>query len=281
MNQLDCDIVRDLMPSYLDHLCSESSRKAVECHVETCALCRENLETLRSTSLVSQEAEKAQIDFMKKVRQHYVRNHYGKVLLLFVLSLLILVLSTCFFLKSTIDITLYYYILFPVLSLGTWFLLSDCREKPKQGPIRTICGLISILGILAGLSAEYFLCRAVGSPSINTLFGHPLHQTGPWITACLIGMAAVELLLYAFLTVDALRQGYSLGILPVLSLAGCILCLAFRLLLYGMSDYDALLTSVWQINGIILLEAGGVSLIEFLVKKIQERHLQAGIPGSL
>ena len=33
MNQLNCDIIKDLMPSYLDNLCSDSSRKAVEDHL--------------------------------------------------------------------------------------------------------------------------------------------------------------------------------------------------------------------------------------------------------
>lgn len=282
MNQLNCDIIKDLMPSYLDNLCSDSSRKAVEDHLQECASCRAILETLRSTNLVSAKAETKQLDFMKKVRQHYTRQSTAKVLLLFTLTLLILVLNTCFFWKSTQKIILYYYILFPVLSLGTWFLLSDSREKPKQDPLRTVCGLISVLGILCGLFLEYFLCRALASSSDSVLvFGLKLHQTGPWCNTILISIAAIELVVFAVLSTDALRKGHSLGILPTLSLSGCILCLTFRLLLFFMSEHNNMQLYILSINRIVLLETSAILLVEYLAGKFRKRHLQTDSPGSL
>lgn len=45
---LNCEIVADLLPSYLDNTCSEESRRAVETHMAECPACRELLETLRA-----------------------------------------------------------------------------------------------------------------------------------------------------------------------------------------------------------------------------------------
>ncbi len=47
MSRVNCDIVRDLLPSYLDGICSESSRKAVEQHTSECRECQASLERLK------------------------------------------------------------------------------------------------------------------------------------------------------------------------------------------------------------------------------------------
>lgn len=46
--KLHCDIVADLLPSYLDDTCSAESRRAVEEHLAACEACRELLEILRT-----------------------------------------------------------------------------------------------------------------------------------------------------------------------------------------------------------------------------------------
>lgn len=46
MNQ-PCPMIQDLLPLYVDQICSQESRRAVEEHVENCPLCRARLEELR------------------------------------------------------------------------------------------------------------------------------------------------------------------------------------------------------------------------------------------
>ena len=38
--KIDCKIIEDLVPLYLDEVCSEESRKAVDTHIEKCENCR-------------------------------------------------------------------------------------------------------------------------------------------------------------------------------------------------------------------------------------------------
>lgn len=47
---MKCEVIRDLIPLYVDDCCSEESRTAVEAHVAACELCRRELEEIRSLS---------------------------------------------------------------------------------------------------------------------------------------------------------------------------------------------------------------------------------------
>ncbi len=43
---MDCSIIQDLLPLYVDECCSEVSREAVERHLVQCSACREALQTM-------------------------------------------------------------------------------------------------------------------------------------------------------------------------------------------------------------------------------------------
>ena len=45
---MECGIIRDLMPSYVDGLTSEESGRAVEEHVQECAECRDFLHAMKA-----------------------------------------------------------------------------------------------------------------------------------------------------------------------------------------------------------------------------------------
>ena len=41
-----CDIIQDLMPSYIDGICSESSKNLIEKHIKECEVCAMKLKAL-------------------------------------------------------------------------------------------------------------------------------------------------------------------------------------------------------------------------------------------
>ena len=53
---MKCEIIRDLIPLYLDKVCSEDSRKLVEEHLAECSECRKYMKELDGTG--SGETEK-------------------------------------------------------------------------------------------------------------------------------------------------------------------------------------------------------------------------------
>lgn len=47
---MNCNIIKDLIPLYIDGCCSEESRKIVEEHMESCAACRKLFDDMKSPS---------------------------------------------------------------------------------------------------------------------------------------------------------------------------------------------------------------------------------------
>lgn len=66
MEKISCDIVRDLMPGYLDGICSEDSKRLVDEHMEQCPVCKVFLQQVQKAD---QGKETAQVDGLRKVRQ--------------------------------------------------------------------------------------------------------------------------------------------------------------------------------------------------------------------
>lgn len=73
-NNLTCEIVEDLMPSYIDGLTSEVTNKAVREHLSQCGKCNAKLDTMSEPYSEDKiEQEKQEIDFLKKNRRKNIR----------------------------------------------------------------------------------------------------------------------------------------------------------------------------------------------------------------
>lgn len=70
MDKLPCEVVRDLLPSYVDGLTSETTNKLVGEHIESCEPCRAALEAMRAPEEAPKEGETREIDYLKKSRRH-------------------------------------------------------------------------------------------------------------------------------------------------------------------------------------------------------------------
>ena len=70
-NKIACEIIQDLMPTYIDGLASESTVRMIEEHIAGCDDCRKMLESMKSDDEMSaapDEREVKEIDFLKKSR---------------------------------------------------------------------------------------------------------------------------------------------------------------------------------------------------------------------
>lgn len=84
---MKCEIIRDLLPSYVDELTSNESNREIELHIEECAKCRAFLEEMRG----SVDAPKVEIEdkvfvrFLKRIRKIELEK---KVLVLAIVSII-------------------------------------------------------------------------------------------------------------------------------------------------------------------------------------------------
>lgn len=74
---MKCEIIRDLLPVYVENVCSGETKKAVEEHLETCGQCREEYEEMKK-SIFSEETiyydEKALMEKGKQSMMAYMRD---------------------------------------------------------------------------------------------------------------------------------------------------------------------------------------------------------------
>ncbi len=73
-NNLTCELVQDLLPSYIDGLTSEVTNGAVREHISHCDRCKHTLENMKEPCNEEKITnEKKEIDFLKKTRKKNIR----------------------------------------------------------------------------------------------------------------------------------------------------------------------------------------------------------------
>lgn len=75
---MECSIVRDLLPLYIEGLCSEETSKCLEMHLLECKVCRETYDNLSKelNSTVQKEDWEKEILPLKKFVVNYAKRAY-------------------------------------------------------------------------------------------------------------------------------------------------------------------------------------------------------------
>ena len=57
MNKITCNVIKDILPLYIDGVVSEDTQKIVEEHLEECSLCRDEINKLKKTLVIPTNEE--------------------------------------------------------------------------------------------------------------------------------------------------------------------------------------------------------------------------------
>lgn len=69
MSKIPCEVIQDLLPSYIDELTSSVTNEEIRNHLNDCENCSEILRSMQAPEItVESEEEKAEIDFLKKTK---------------------------------------------------------------------------------------------------------------------------------------------------------------------------------------------------------------------
>jgi hypothetical protein len=86
--KLSCEIVRDLLPTYQDDICSVQSRSAVDEHLQECDDCRNYLDNMNNDFIENdfgEVVEKAKYETLKKIKKKLFRKNV-KITIITILS---------------------------------------------------------------------------------------------------------------------------------------------------------------------------------------------------
>lgn len=278
MKQINCNIIRDLIPSYLDGICSEDSKDAVKEHLMGCEKCRNYLASLKSTEIVDEKSDQAGLSFMSKVRKYYTRKNAlgASLLFLMVVTVLLFVPQDIFYrVKGAFQ---FYTCLFTALILGTFFLLNSHQASPKPTAPRIAAGIASGAGIVYCIAVAVILWQSLIRINLSSP-EESLCKLGPSLNRQLLLILLLELLLFVFFTIDAVRKNHHLGLLPALNLVGCILSMNYRCLLYTMSDPETLRLQLIQATILAAVPGIAAAAIILVVLKLQASR-QDGTIGN-
>ena len=68
----ECNVIKDLLPNYMENLVSEDTRTYIENHLKECKECRQVFETIKDEQkqerMNSKQKEKKEIDYLKKYK---------------------------------------------------------------------------------------------------------------------------------------------------------------------------------------------------------------------
>lgn len=206
MSKLNCNIISDLLPSYLDNICTKDTKDAVDSHLAQCSQCRNRAQMMRDTDFVSVKAECREIDYMKKIKRNLDNKKTAACLLLAAAALSAaawLVLDGYRFQQAWI-----YGILPAVLTAVTGMILSD--ENKKMGRTQKIMTALSLIvtgyGILLAIFASISLTP--GSALQKSMFFLELQQVGPFCYYQFVAIILLQIVLYLYGLYSAGRKNH-------------------------------------------------------------------------
>lgn len=79
----NCGVIDDLLPLYLDGVCSEESKAAIEAHLLSCEVCRDKLARMKADNVIPEvikaDSGITMTKYAQKVKRHRIRLAIGAV----------------------------------------------------------------------------------------------------------------------------------------------------------------------------------------------------------
>lgn len=236
MKGINCNIVKDLLPSYVDKICTEDSRRLIEEHIGGCEQCRTQLKLLQGTELTDEQGEQRRISYLKKLKRHYEKGITSLVLLT------LAIIGASLFLVGHNDRNLLY-VIFPLSLIAAYGLMPGsplAEQRSKFSGVLVAGSILASIFLVAYYGyAVLYLCRNVldDMKEIGP-FGVSLHETGPYLEKRLVFAAVAQLGFFVLSNMLGLR-GYRIHkSIYGLTLTGFWLATGYIGILHNMSTTE-------------------------------------------
>ena len=226
MNKKECDIVKDLLPSYVDNICSEASKEWIEAHIEHCEECRGAAEALKTTEFSAKQLDFSQLDATKKVKKKQI----GSSLIIFSLCMFVMLVTAGIFAQSNSTIShLVLYAELPVCMVITWFANRGRQAKRSWDKWDTVSLATAVLAIGYGIGLTVYVMLKIEDvlAAVELISYVGLNNLGPMLVLNLMGCAVVCLVVCVIQMVRMYRKGSINSVIFSVSLMGIFLMLVY------------------------------------------------------
>lgn len=266
---IKCSIIKDLLPSYLENICSQDTKNAVNEHLSECMECRRLIKMMRETDFTSIQSENAQIDYMKKIRHHFIKTgSLGGIILALIV---ILGIKSALYNYIT-DVT--YFIFLPILLAATRILIPASASNDHRKRIHKVMDILSIIGICYGIGLTLFFLFHI--EKWNAQGTWPFHlkteNIGPFLHNQYVVITIYQAAAYLSGLIHILREKYANFSSMSLYLTGGIMMLSIITQLKSLSDPQLSVNHILRTMVIILLEGIISSIFMHFIWKLKKDY---------
>lgn len=258
--EISCDVIRDLLPSYVDGICSKDSKIIIEQHLSGCADCSALMEALRESEVIEGQKEARQIAYMKKIKKHASK----KELVGLGILLVTVVFSLQVFSRYYGAIPWLYFAVLPLLLFDTHFLLFDHIAQNRRTEPKIVLSLTGGLLLCAEILVAFISMQWVLRERYP--FGLAAADLGSFLKTVYTFLALCELAIFITGIALTLKTANSHGILITVSGVGVFLALYILSVFSTMSTVTASQKALGQ-SLYLLLEGAVVAAITALLEK--------------
>ena len=110
MSKINCSLIKDLLPLYIDDLCSKETTEIVSNHLEICEDCNKEYETLKTEPKVKPQQDNSQ-ELIKKVNKKFGKDKKWAVIkTVSIILVVIILISIVAFLKVPLYLAQNYFV---------------------------------------------------------------------------------------------------------------------------------------------------------------------------
>lgn len=272
MEKINCDIIRDLLPSYVDGICSESTRQCIEEHIENCQDCKENIRILKETEISAIKLEQQQINFAKKINKN-IQNKgiIDSILLLafMLLSVLVIEYQNRYNQWNYSMIGNIYLITLPIFMLLTYILTLYQTKRIKIQKSDMILNIVSVLLDLYAAFLIYYGFRCTFHE--KSFFGIELSQIGLVIHRQFIIAILIQFIIFIWNLLKVVKKGFISSIFLNLNLTGVFFILSLHLWLSRLGSPYFESTLIETTKKIFVIGIVGMVIFYFIDKRRQKK----------
>lgn len=266
MEKINCDIIKDLLPSYIDGICSKATTLCVEDHMEGCSECRRMLALYKDNALTGEKLEQKSLDGLKKLKRRMKYQNMVCGLLMMLLA----ITGFCAFTNTVFLSHTAYLALFITFILMTLLIGIDHKDKELPGKAEYITGTVSFLAdVYITLMLLYFMRKI---PAGVIPFGLDASQCGHFLEAQFIIAFIIQ---FAFLIrhfICIVKNNKNCGWLLCLDITGLSLAQQYASWLYHLDTFEGFMIRFSRVAFItIVIGAMGV-LVSVLINVPLKRY---------
>lgn len=262
MNKKECDIIKDLLPSYVDNICSEASKEWIQAHLEECEECRATAEALKTTEFSVKQMDFAQVDATKKVKKKQI----GSSLVISSLCLFVTLVTAAVFAEGNSPMTFLVLLAeLPISMVITWFVNRGRQAKRSWDKWDTVSLVAAVLMTGYCMAAMIWVTQGAMKGTIAFFVKLELNQIGPFLSRQLTGCALVCLGIYIWQIVRLYKKGSTNSVILSVSLMGIFMALVYHAYLGNLSNIESAVLN-FKKTTVTILDVGlmGTAVLAFM-----------------